>query len=231
MNFKSIVLSKFKSSFLKLKRVNLSSGSSPQRTLKVSNSYKLQFFTYLTAFSYLSMLAIFNSVSYAQEQNPSFSHRILSIRTIKSYAKRLGTNRRSLNSLLKQLQKNNQHAFQSTKTRKVKERLLAKLTFTLDKTYEIVSDYFQEQRPQKLNHEIYLKLRKQVWLLLDRKVNLFVSSKGRFCLRAVWERLIAKSYLTLNHDHLAQHHFLRAYRCAGSNDDLHSAQNIQQTKR
>ena len=169
-----------------------------------------------------------NSVSYAENQNFT-SSRTFNDKSLKRSSKDLQTRSKSLLRSLKHLQKKHEETHKKRKQSKDQKKILKKINHTLNGIYKMVTEYFQAKRPTNINQKLYLKLRKQVWKLLDHKVNLFQMSKGRFCLRSHWERLLAKSYLSLNHDQTAQHHFLRAYRCDGSIEDLNSANSIKQT--
>ena len=146
---------------------------------------------------------------------------------MKQYIKILKLHQRSLSNSLKQLEQMQEIVKKSKSLTRAKTKLLQKINKYLNKIYQAITIYFQAERSKELNHEQYLGLRERVWKLLDREVNLFKSSQGRFCLRAYWERLIAQNYLSLNRNQLAQHHFLRAYRCDGSVDDLNKAKNLQ----
>ena len=178
--------------------------------------------------SCLMNVSALTSVSYAETHTFTSNHSFDS-KSLKRYSKHLQTRGKSLLRSLKHLQKTQKKPHKLRKQLKDKKRILKKINHTLNEIYEVITGYFQAKRPININQKLYLKLRKQVWRLLDQDLNLFQMNKGRFCLRAHWERLLAKNYLSLNHDQAAQHHFLRAYRCDGSIEDLNSAKSIKQT--
>ena len=184
---------------------------------------------YLISFS-SNALMIHNQQCFAKKLDFE-APRTLNRKLVNQYTKMMKVTQRSLINSLNQLEQIPQKINKSHKSNKAKMKTLRRINKYLNKIYQSVTVYFQAERSQKLNLDQYLKLRKRVWQLLDRKLNLFQSSQGRFCLRAYWERLIAQSYLSLNHNQLAQHHFLRAYRCDGSADDFNKAKNIQLTIR
>lgn len=184
----------------------------------------------------LCLIAILPMKNYA-EKTPARSR--MTTLTVKQYIKALEKKPnllvKSLNKLKllqevtgqanTSLQKPSRKQSLATK-RKIKKRL-KQTSVLLSNIYALVADYFQAERSTNVQSKLYLKLRKTVWLLLNREQKLFQGSNGRFCLRAVWERLLAQSYLSVNQYKRAQHHFLRAYQCGGSVDDLTAAQKIK----
>lgn len=227
MNYKLLRKSLFQKGVTSLHLCLKKSTGIKKVTLEIGIRLPFICWVYLLVFS--SSTIVMNPQQCFARKNGLQVNESLNTKLVNQYARTLKVHRRSLINSLKQLEQMQEIVNKSKGLSRQKASILRKINKHLNKIYQVTAIYFQAERSQELNHQRYLGLRKRVWKLLDRRVNLFQSSQGRFCLRANWERLIAQNYLSLNRNQLAQHHFLRAYRCDGSVDDLNKAKNIRLT--